>query len=121
MNQSGYTTGRRNVLLIQIVGSTLCMIQNGNGDGNFVLLGESRDKRGNRGSMILVRGVGVFQPIIFFEYRGSLSTVTQLLTHGLYLRFQDFDSIPQLLLSTIGLVDFHLMIVQTLLGLVHHK
>jgi hypothetical protein len=56
---------------------------------------------------------------IFLEHRGFLSAVAQLVAHGFHLSLQYFHPFPQLLLSTIRLVDFHSVSVETLLELVH--
>jgi hypothetical protein len=69
--------------------------------------------------MIFARGVSVFQATIFLEHRGFLSTVAQFVAHGFHLSFQYLHSFPQLFLSTIRLVDFHSVSVETLLELVH--
>jgi hypothetical protein len=115
-NQGGYATGRWDVLLVQ-ERSVLCSIRNR--DRDFIPFRENHNWRRHRGSMILIRRADVFQITVIFKCGGSLSTVTQSLTHGLHLRLQDFDSLPQLFLLTIGLVDLHPMAVQTLLEPVH--
>jgi hypothetical protein len=115
-NQGGDATARWEVLLVH-VRSALCSIRNR--DGNFILFRENHDRRRHWGSMVLVWRAGVFQTIVVLECGGSLSTVTQSLTHGFHLRLQVFDPFLQLLLPTIGLVDLHPMTVQTLLEPVH--
>jgi hypothetical protein len=96
-----------------MVGSALCLIWNG--DGNFVLLRKSSDERSSGRSMIGTGGVGVFQTTILLKHGRAFSTVTQLLTHGFYLCFQDFDPLLQLLLLTIGLINIHPMTIDPLL------
>jgi hypothetical protein len=51
-NQGGYATGKKTALRVRIVRSALRAIQNGNGEGIFILLRGNRDKRGDWGSKL---------------------------------------------------------------------
>jgi hypothetical protein len=112
-NQGGNTAEGWDILLVGMVGSTFCSIQDRN--RNFVLFRKHGDGRSARWSVIGTGRIGVLETTILLERGRTISTVTQIFTHGLYLRLQHFNPLLQFLLSMIGLINLDPMTIDLLL------